>query len=153
MRVKTKHLGEREVPEERLVTVRDGLFGFDGSERFALIEHSPESPFFWLQSLTDPDLAFVAMSPTLFRPDYVPQVAAEDLREVGLADIREALVLAVVVIPEDARRMTANLQGPLVFHPQTRVGKQMISSHPDHQPRHYVVDEMQGGGRGAKPPA
>ena len=146
MRIRTKHLGERDVPDERIVTVRDGLYGFGGHERFALIEHSAESPFFWLQSLDDPDLAFVVMSPTLFRPDYAPAVAEDELKDVGLESVRDALVLVLVVIPDDPRKMTANLQGPLVIHRKTHLGRQMISTDSAHRTRHSVVDEMAAAG-------
>lgn len=142
VKIRTKYLGERDVPEERIVTIRDGLFGFGGHERYALIEHGKESPFFWLQSVDDPNLAFVVMSPTLFRPDYVPVLAADDIADIGIDDVRDALILVLVVIPDDPREMTANLQGPLVIHPRTRLGRQVISADPSHRTRHKVVEEM-----------
>jgi flagellar assembly factor FliW len=147
VRIRTKHLGERDVPDERIVTIRDGLFGFGGCERFALIEHGPASPFFWLQSVEDPNLAFVAMSPTLFRPDYVPVLAEEDVADIGVEDVRDALILVLVVIPEDPREMTANLQGPVVIHRKTRTGRQMISTDPTHRTRHRIVEELAAGGK------
>lgn len=148
MRVRTKHLGVREVPDERIVEIRDGLYGFGGKERFALIEHGPESPFFWLQSLDEAGLAFVVMSPTLFRPDYAPAISRADLADLGIEDVKDALVLVLVVIPEDPRKMTANLQGPLVIHRGTRIGRQLISNDPAHGPRHLILEEMAA--RGAR---
>jgi flagellar assembly factor FliW len=45
---------------------------------------------------------------------------------LGLDDAADARVLAILVVPEDVRAMTANLQAPLIVNPQKRLAKQVI---------------------------
>jgi flagellar assembly factor FliW len=144
--IKTKMGRDVEITEKQVVRMLDGLLGFPDAESFALVPHSDESPFLWLQSLDEPGLAFVTLDPRLFKPDYVPDVAPEELALVGLDSVANAIVLVVVVIPEDPQKMTANLQGPLVINPQNRVGRQMISRSSAHPVRHYIL-----GGDAGKP--
>ena len=53
------------------------------------------------------------------------------------------LLFAIVTIPEDSRRMTANLQGPVIINRRTRVGRQFISPSPRWGIRHFILEEME----------
>ena len=75
-------------------------------------------------------------------PDYVLEVPEEDLAEIGLSAVEQAVDFAIVTIPADSRRMTANLQGPVVVNKSTRVGRQCISSNPKWKVRHVILEEL-----------
>ena len=45
---------------------------------------------------------------------------------LGLDDPAEARVLSILVVPEDVRAMTANLQAPMIMNPVKRIAKQVI---------------------------
>jgi flagellar assembly factor FliW len=45
---------------------------------------------------------------------------------LGLEDPSEARVLSILVVPENVRAMTANLQAPVIVNPKKRVAKQVI---------------------------
>lgn len=140
--IKTKTGRDVEITEKSVIELKDGLLGFEGFERFALIPHGgDDSPFLLLQSLDEPQLAFITMDPKVFAPEYVPDVAPEDLTALGIADIAKAAVLAIVVIPEDPRRMTANLQGPVIINVATRVARQLISRSARHKVRHFILGD------------
>ena len=55
------------------------LFGFDDRVRFIVVSLKRQEPFKWLQSLEDPDLAFLIIDPLYFKPDYVVEVNPDDL--------------------------------------------------------------------------
>jgi flagellar assembly factor FliW len=58
------------------------------------------------------------------------------------------LFFAIVTIPEDHKKMSANLQGPVIINREKRIGKQFISTNPDWKTRHYILDELSDkGGR------
>lgn len=142
--VRKKGGGEIQVPETHLVTIRDGLFGFDGKERFAVLPQadSAESPFLWLQSLDDAELAFLCLDPRFFRPGYLPRLSRDDWETLETKP-EEAILLTLVVVPEDPREMTANLLGPIVISPATRRGRQVVSQDPSHGVRHRILEELQ----------
>lgn len=141
MRIRTKLGDDVEVPETSLIRLPDGLLGFEDFQRFALVPQGEETPFLLLQSLDEPQLAFLTIDPRLFAPDYLPELSDEDLIGLGLTDLSSAVILSIVVIPEDPRKMTANLQGPLIINPATREGRQLISRSSRHSVRHPMLGE------------
>ncbi len=142
MRVQTKAYGEIDLDDRQRVVFPEGILGFEDLKEYALLD-AAQPPFYWLQSLQRVEIAFVMIEPTAFKPDYTPDVEPEDLAEIGLIGLGEdALVFAIVTIPEDARKMTANLQGPVIINRKTRMGRQFISTNPDWKVRHEIMAEM-----------
>ncbi|HBW47181.1 TPA: flagellar assembly protein FliW [bacterium] len=144
--IKTRFGKEVEITDKNLVTIKDGLLGFETYESYAVIPHGDESPFLWLQSLDEPQLAFITIDPRIFAQDYVPNFSENELSSIELTSISEAVLLAIVVIPDDPKLMTANLQAPIVLNAKNRQGKQMISSSQEHKVRHYIL------GKNGEPP-
>ncbi len=132
-----------EISERQIVTLQKGLFGFDGYSRFALLD-SEQPPFYWFQSLDDSEIAFVLVSPYVFRPDYNPGIASSDLEALAVESDKDEdlLVFVIVTIPEEQSRMTANLQGPVVINRKKREGRQVISNDERWHVRHLIIDEM-----------
>jgi flagellar assembly factor FliW len=105
----------------------DGLVGMPGLRRFALIEHAPDSPFVWLQSLDDPDFAVLAVEPSVYVPDYDPAVPAADAARLGLHPEDSYIVYTLVTIPRGRpEAMTLNLAGPILVHTRTKQARQVV---------------------------
>ena len=64
------------------------------------------------------------------------------MRRSGSPRSEDALVFAIVTIPDDSRQMTANLQGPLILNRRTHAARQSISSNPRWGVRHVIVEEL-----------
>jgi flagellar assembly factor FliW len=142
MKVVTKAYGEIEVDERQKVTFPDGILGFEDLKDYVLLD-AAQPPFYWLQSLDRPEVAFVMIEPSVFRPDYSHGLAPEDLSEIGISSEDDGIVFAIVTIPEDSRLMTANLQGPVILNRHTHVGRQCISPSPRWGIRHLILEEME----------
>ena len=139
--IETKPFGKMVIDERQILDFPDGILGFENYTQFALIEENQESPFKWLQSLTEIDLAFIVIQPDLFAPDYKPVLAKEDLDGIDLASLDEAVVMTIVTIPNDnPQKMTANLQGPVVINPKNGKAKQFISKNENHPVRKMILD-------------
>jgi len=95
-----------------------------------------------MQAVDEPDLAFVIIRPEDFMVKYELEVLPSDLEEIGATSPDEVIVFAIVTIPEDPSRMTANLQGPVIINPKTRCGKQAISLSEHYSVRHYILEEI-----------
>jgi flagellar assembly factor FliW len=87
-------------------------------------------------------VAFVLVSPFLFRPDYEANISNEELAEIGLHAPEKALIFSIVTIPPDGNPITANLQGPLVINRDTRTGKQVVLSDARWKTRHDIISEL-----------
>ena len=134
----TKAFGSVELDERQRIRFPFGVLGFESLHDYALLD-AEQAPFYWLQSLEVVEIAFVLIEPRVFRPDYALAVASEELAEIGIQKAEDALVFAIVTIPEDPRQMTANLQGPLVINKETRAGRQSISLDARWQVRHPIL--------------
>lgn len=137
MKYSSSRFGVLEIDEGRVLTFPSGVLGFPESRRYVMLDHDTEAPFKWLQSLDEPALAFVIMDPDLFAGEEY----RVDVTEDALAEIQgksgEAFSIAVILtIPsDDPGRVTANLRGPLLMNPRTRLCKQLVLSD-DYPTRH-----------------
>ncbi|MEM7623295.1 MAG: flagellar assembly protein FliW [Planctomycetota bacterium] len=124
MEVRTTRFGVVEIAEDRVIEFPKGVLGFPEHRRYCLLQPGDDACFFWLQSLDDPDLAFVVTDPTLFVKEYSVPLREEQLAELGLSGLDGAQVFVIVNKIED--RLTGNLQGPLVVNTAGRVGEQVV---------------------------
>ena len=69
MEIITKARGKIEISEDKLLTIPEGLFGFEKYTKFALLE-SEYDPFLWLQSTEEPNVEFLIVDPFLIRTEY-----------------------------------------------------------------------------------
>lgn len=143
MTIQSKAYGTVEIDERQKLHFPFGILGFENLREYALLD-AAQQPFYWLQSLEVREIAFVLIDPTLFRQDFEVQVQGEDLAEIGLDSIDDArsLVFAIVTIPDDQTRMTANLQGPIVINRETKEGRQFINIDPKWKTRHLILEEL-----------
>lgn len=130
--------GAFSIQEESVLTVPTGLLGFPDSHRFVILDHDTEAPFKWFQSIDEPAVAFVIMDPAVFHASYDIQVPADAMAEVKATDSDDLIVSVVLTIPSgDPTGITANLRGPLVMNPRTKLCKQVVLS--DDYPTRYPL--------------
>ncbi len=141
MEIESRPYGRITIDERQKVLFPGGVYGFETLTEFALLD-AHKKPFYWLQSLQKPEIAFVLMNPYLFRPDYLLDIPEEDLEKIGNPDDDSILVFAILTIPGDGGEVTANLQGPLVINRKARTGIQSISLNPRWHTRHAILQEM-----------
>lgn len=129
MRCRSTRFGSLEVPDETIITFPSGLLGFPDQQRYVILDHDTEAPFKWLQSVEEPDLAFVLMDPATFTAEYRIDVSADALGEIKGEQSDDLTLVVILTIPSnDPGRITANLRGPLIISHKTKLGKQLVLS-------------------------
>jgi len=141
MKIKTKPYGEIEVNEKQRIFFPDGVIGFEGINYYYLLD-SRESPFYWLQAEGYPELAFLLVDPRLFIKDYRLIVRDSDLIALEVKNDDDILDFAIVTVPEDPSRISANLMGPIIINRKTRVARQVISENEEYTVKHYILDAL-----------
>jgi flagellar assembly factor FliW len=138
VKVKTTRFGEIDVPEDEILHVPHGLIGFPHSRRYVLIPHSDDSPFQWLQSLDQPEVAFVVIDPTLLVPDYPLEAALGALADPG-ALLAELALAVIATVPPAPAPITVNMLAPLAFNAANRRGAQVLLHDDRFRTRHILA--------------
>lgn len=126
MLLDTSRFGQIEVDESLCIDFPKGLLGFSGATKFALIQPSPDSYFYWMQSTQSPELAFIVTDPSLFVSSYRVPLKREQMQDLGIESVQDSQVL--VIVNKTGNVLTGNLQGPLVVNVKQRVGEQLVLS-------------------------
>ena len=144
LRVVSRRFGTFEVPPPSVLHFAQGLVGFPQYRRYVVLDHRPGSPFKWMLSIDDPEIAFAVADPGDLVADYqAPLTLAARLLDAE----PDALALFVIVtIPSDPTRMTVNLMAPVVVDLRTREARQIILDDPRCPPDHRVVRESSPAG-------
>jgi flagellar assembly factor FliW len=125
--------------DEGQIAFPGGLIGFPELVEFQLLEPSDAYPLKFLQPIERKDIHFVAIDVAAIKQDYQVPLSDEDARALAIEDASDALVLALVVIPEDPRHMTANLAGPILINLKTRQGRQVVLNTEQFPLKHPVI--------------
>jgi flagellar assembly factor FliW len=125
--IQTCRFGPLDIDEEKIITMTTPFLGFTAERRFILLPHGPDSVFWWLQSVDNPDLAFVVIQPAKIVPQFQPAIPAQLRQEVQATTPEELEILVILTIPKGRpEEMTANLLGPVILNPIKRLAKQIL---------------------------
>lgn len=124
MQIDTTRFGRMAVDDDRVINLARGLLGFPNHTRYALIQTSDENYFFWLQSVDEPELAFIVTDPSIFFKDYEVPIREETQTELQLNDMACSQVFVICNKVDDW--LTGNLLGPIVVNTQNRQASQVV---------------------------
>lgn len=141
MKVKTSRFGEIEVDDSTLISFPEGVVGFKECTGFVLFDCGEEGVFEWLQSVDNPEVAFVICEAQMIKPDYRVMIGKKEMKDLQAESLDELVTCLILCIPEDPVKMTANLLGPIVFNTERRLGMQLVLMNPDYNTR-YPVFQM-----------
>ena len=117
--------GEIEYDSENTLLFPEGLVGFENLRKFVVMPNEKEGPLFWIQSIEDPQIAFILTDPTNFYYDYKVIPDGRERHKLGIDEDGECLVVSVVTVSTD-RKVTLNLAAPILFAPETNKALQVI---------------------------
>jgi flagellar assembly factor FliW len=144
-KIKTANFGEICVPEDKVISFKQGIPGFPSVHEFAILGFDDLSPFQYLQSLGDPAIALLIVNPFLFVPSYKFDLSPADMEELRCERPEEVSVFAVATIPADPADATVNLMAPVLINAKERCGKQVILLEGSYPMRHPLISPGQHG--------
>lgn len=153
MQIETSRFGSLEVEESQIFSFPMGLLGFADRKQFLVIDHSDNSPFKWLQSIDEPDLAFIITDPLFFRSDYHISVRRNELSVIEPGDEEDLVVSVIMTIPDNPQDMSANLLAPLIINMGSRKGMQYVLTNHRFPVKYYVLKEKNPGAENLGMPA
>jgi len=133
------------VEEEKIVHFKDGIPAFEEEHEFIIVPYDSESPYYFMQSLATPDLAFLITVPFLFFPDYEFELDEVAQHELDIKHQEDMLIYVLITIPggkiED---MTANLMAPVVLNKENMQAKQVVLDRSRYTTKHRLFPEKEG---------
>jgi flagellar assembly factor FliW len=127
--------GEIEYQPENLLHFPEGLIGFENLRDFIVMPNEKEGPLFWIQSVDDPQIAFVMTDPSNFFPEYNVVATPAERAKLGIGEQDEVYSLSVVTVPPD-RKITLNLMAPVLYASSSNRALQTIMEKGPYTTRH-----------------
>ena len=137
MLVQSTRFGDFEIEASRALNFTQSLLGFPQSTTYAVIEVQ-DTPYMWLQSVDEPDVAFLATSPFLFFPSYDLELGEEEQQQLDVDDPSQIEVLTLLTVHrsgETPETITANLLGPIIVNIESRQALQLVLENPSYSTR------------------
>lgn len=147
MEIKTKTMGTVSVDEKNVIDFPNGLLGFEDFHKYAIIE-AEYKPFFWMQSLDEPSLAFLIVDPFIIAEHYELDVDDKTLGEIDVESSADVIVWAIVTVPCDGGPVTANLQGPVIVNKKNNLALQIILADTKWTTKYNIIKALKA--KGAK---
>lgn len=146
MFVKTKFFGDVDIEDEKVITLVNGLLGFEEYKKYVILfdsEKSSGDSISWLQSADEQTLALPVISPLYVKNDYNPTLEDELLAPLGEVAEEGYYVLVTMRIPSDPKEVSCNLKAPIIINPNTMLGCQVIVENADYPIRYNIYDAVQ----------
>jgi flagellar assembly factor FliW len=118
------------------------ILGFEGFRQFCLIEIEELAPFFWLQSVQDPTVAFMVVNPIVFFPDYRIVVNPKEIAELKVNRLELVETYVIVTIDHDTASISVNLRGPILVNTDSRLGKQLVLANSNYRVSHPILESF-----------
>lgn len=134
--IETVHFGPVDIAQDSLIDFPSGLPAFESERRFVLIRKPHHEPLLFLQSLSTPSLAFLAIAVEDILLDYHVEISDEEMATLGGPDPDSEFDLLALITISPGGEVSANLQAPIVIHRLRHRAVQAIQSNPAYSCRH-----------------
>ena len=142
LKIYTSRFGEIEVDEKKIVHFENGIPAFEDEHEFVILPYDDESPYYFMQSIKTPDLAFLLTIPFIFFNEYTFEVDDATVRELGIKNLDSVFYYTMITIPNGSiRYMTANLLAPIVLNSETMKAKQVVLEKSSYTTKHRLFPE------------
>ena len=144
MLLNTKNFGEVEIKDEDILLFEYGIPGFENMNKFVILgkTDAPDDPFFWLQSIENPNLAFVIMNPRDLVFDYEAEIDMFTANFLKIKDENDALIYCIVTVPQDIQKISINLKAPIIINAKENRGCQVVLENEKYKFKHIITEEF-----------
>lgn len=146
MQIKTRHFGEIDLDENKVIYFDNGIFGFEDYKEYTILYDNDEggdnTNISWLQSLDEPALAIPVVNPFFIKAEYNPEVEDEMLKSLGDLNDENIVILVSITVPENVDKTSVNLKAPFIINSSERKGAQIIVENADYEVKYYFYEQL-----------
>ncbi len=126
-KLQTSKFGEVEINEDLIFNFINPIIGFNDLKKYTIIDYKPDSPFKWLQSIEEPELAFPITLCSFFGIDYQFDIPDEEAEKLGIESADDIFVCNIANIPSsNPEGATINMVAPVVLNLSNKKAMQIV---------------------------
>ena len=138
----TEKFGKVEIEKKSIFNFVAPIIGFNGLKKYAIIDYKPDSPFKWLQSVEDMELAFPVTLCSFFGIDYQFDIPDEEAEKLGITTADDVLVFNIANIPSsNPQGATINMLAPIVVNMANKKAMQIVLKNTEFEVRHKLFEQ------------
>ncbi len=133
MEYNTSRFGTIVVDDDNVIELRGAILGFDDLSKFVVLPHRDgASPFAWLQSLEDPQIAFVICQAQKMIDGYKPSPDEEIINSLAIEHNDLIVIYNIVRFLDGGKKPIVNLRAPIFLNSSKKLALQAIldDTHP-----------------------
>jgi flagellar assembly factor FliW len=139
VRVETTRFGVLHVEPADIITFLEPIIGFEHARRYTVLPTGGGDPLYWLQSIEQPDLAFLMVDPRAIYPSYTLSLSESILGALGATKLQDLTVYTLLVVPKDPTQIRTNLRAPLLINRKTQLGRQIVLEGSDYPIQYFLT--------------
>ena len=142
--INTAKFGELSVDKNNIFEFVSPIIGFNGLKKYTIVDYKPDSPFKWLQSMEDMELAFPVTLCSFFGIDYKFDIPDDEAEKLEIENADDVFVCNIANIPSsNPQGATINMLAPVVINLQNKKAMQVILKNTNFEVRHKLFDAEQ----------
>ena len=142
VKINTAKFGEIEVSKNTIFNFVSPIIGFKDLKEYTIVDYKPDSPFKWLQSMEDMELAFPITLCSFFGIDYQFDIPDEEANKLEIDSPDDIFVCNIVNIPSsNPQGATVNMLAPIVINLDNKKAMQVVLKNSQFELRHKLFNE------------
>lgn len=137
----SKIYGKLEYNKNDIIIFNKGLLGFEEYKKYILVDLNEYRPFKLLQSLDNDEIGMIVISPYDFFKEYEIKLNDEVIEFINIKKEEEVMVLTTVTLNDDHKKITTNLQGPIIINISNNLGEQIILDNAKYKVKEPLIKE------------
>ena len=144
IKINTAKFGEVEINKNAIFNFVSPIIGFKDLKEYTIIDYKPDSPFKWLQSMEDMELAFPVTLCSYFGIDYQFDIPDEEAEKLEIETADDVFVCNIVNIPSsNPQGATVNMLAPIIVNLANKKAMQTILKNSDFEVRHKLFEQSE----------
>ena len=142
IKINSTKFGELEIDKKNIFNFVSPIIGFSDLVQYTIIDYKSDSPFKWLQSIEEADLAFPVTLCSFFGIDYQFDIPDEEAQKLEIENADDVFVFNIANIPsENPQGATINMLAPLVVNLANKKAMQIILKNTNFEVRHKLFEK------------
>ena len=138
----TAKFGKVEIDKKSIFNFVSPIIGFNGLKKYTIIDYKPDSPFKWLQSVEDMELAFPITLCSFFGIDYQFDIPDEEAEKLKITSADDVLVFNIANIPSsNPQGATINMLAPIIVNIANKKAMQLVLKNTNFEVRHKLFEQ------------